>query len=215
MPQLIQPIWRQSSELVLTQSHIFRANRTFVCFVYIPWCYWWMEMCDNNKYLHKEMLFIWPDYAVDVTTYNHYLPGFHDDVINWKHFLGYLPFVRGIPRSPVNSPHKGQWRRALMFSLIWVWINRLSKQSWGWWFETLSCPSWRRCNIHNTRVPITEYARHTDSRIRCSVVTAWHGSDISYYCLFVSGIHHPLVDSPLVDSPPRASNAELYCFLCC
>ena len=24
---------------------------------------------------------------------------------------------------PVNSPHKGQWRGALMFSLIWVWIN--------------------------------------------------------------------------------------------
>ena len=26
-------------------------------------------------------------------------------------------------RSPVNSPHKGQWRGALMFSLIDVWIN--------------------------------------------------------------------------------------------
>ena len=26
-------------------------------------------------------------------------------------------------RSPVNSPHKGQWRRALVFSLICVWIN--------------------------------------------------------------------------------------------
>ena len=25
------------------------------------------------------------------------------------------PFLRGIHRSPVNSPHKGQWRRALMF----------------------------------------------------------------------------------------------------
>ena len=29
----------------------------------------------------------------------------------------------GIHRSPVNSPHKGQWRGALMFSLICVWIN--------------------------------------------------------------------------------------------
>ena len=27
------------------------------------------------------------------------------------------------PRSPVNSPHKGQWRGALMFSLICAWIN--------------------------------------------------------------------------------------------
>ena len=47
----------------------------------------------------------------------------HDDVIKWKHFPRYWPFVRGIRRSPVNSPHKGQWRWALMFSLICVWIN--------------------------------------------------------------------------------------------
>ena len=31
--------------------------------------------------------------------------------------------MRGIHRSPVNSPHKGQWRGALMFSLICAWIN--------------------------------------------------------------------------------------------
>ena len=49
----------------------------------------------------------------------------HDDVIQWKHFLGYWPFVRGIHRSPVISPHKDQWRGALMFSLIWIngWVN--------------------------------------------------------------------------------------------
>ena len=29
----------------------------------------------------------------------------------------------GIHRSPVNSLHKGQWRGALMFPLICVWIN--------------------------------------------------------------------------------------------
>ena len=47
----------------------------------------------------------------------------HDDVIKWKHFLRYWPFVWGIHRSLVNSPHKGQWRGALMFPLIFVWIN--------------------------------------------------------------------------------------------
>ena len=47
----------------------------------------------------------------------------HDDIIKRKHFPRYWPFVRGIHRSPVNSPHKGQWRGALMFSLICVWIN--------------------------------------------------------------------------------------------
>ena len=47
----------------------------------------------------------------------------HDDVIKWKHFPRYWPFVREIHRSPVNFPHKGQWRGALMFSLIYAWIN--------------------------------------------------------------------------------------------
>ena len=47
----------------------------------------------------------------------------HDDVIKWKHFPRNWPFMRGIHRSPVNSPHKGQRRGALMFSLICVWIN--------------------------------------------------------------------------------------------
>ena len=46
-----------------------------------------------------------------------------DEVIKWKHFLGYWLFVRGIHWSQVNSPQNGQWRRALMFSLICAWIN--------------------------------------------------------------------------------------------
>ena len=49
----------------------------------------------------------------------------HDDVIKWKHFPRNWPFVRGIHQSLVNSPHKGQWRGALMFTLICVWINGL------------------------------------------------------------------------------------------
>ena len=63
----------------------------------------------------------------------------HDDVIKWKHFPPYWPFVRGIHRLPVNSPHKGQWHGALMFVFFHLCLNnRLSKQSWGWWFETPS-----------------------------------------------------------------------------
>ena len=40
-----------------------------------------------------------------------------------KHLPRYWPSVRGIHRSPVNSPHKGQWRGALMFSLICASID--------------------------------------------------------------------------------------------
>ena len=47
----------------------------------------------------------------------------HDDVIKWKIFPRYWPFVWGIHQSSVNSPHKGQWRGALVFSLICAWIN--------------------------------------------------------------------------------------------
>ena len=43
----------------------------------------------------------------------------NDDVIRWKHFLHYWPIVRGIHR----SPHNGQWRDALMLSLICAWTN--------------------------------------------------------------------------------------------
>ena len=49
--------------------------------------------------------------------------GCHDGVIKWKHFPRFWPFVRGIHRSPVNSPHKGQWRGTLIFLWSATWIN--------------------------------------------------------------------------------------------
>ena len=53
--------------------------------------------------------------------------------------------MRGIHQSPVNSPHKGQWRGALMFSLICARIN-------GWVNnrEAGDLPSrslWRHCSV--------------------------------------------------------------------
>ena len=69
----------------------------------------------------------------------------HDDVIKLKHFQNYWPFVRGIHRLPANSHYKGQWRGALMFSLICV----LNKQSCGWWFKTPWRSLWRHCNVNH------------------------------------------------------------------
>ena len=51
---------------------------------------------------------------------SHYI---HDDIVNWKHFPCYWPFVQKIHQSPVNAPQKGQWHGALMFSLICIWTN--------------------------------------------------------------------------------------------
>ena len=67
----------------------------------------------------------------------------------WRHhmetFFALLVFCLGIFRSPVNSPHKGQWRGALMFSVICAWI-RYSKESWGWRLKTPSSQLWRHSN---------------------------------------------------------------------
>ena len=46
-----------------------------------------------------------------------------DDVIKWKHSPRYWPFLLGMHRSPVNSPHKGQCHGALMFLWSAPWIN--------------------------------------------------------------------------------------------
>ena len=64
----------------------------------------------------------------------------HDDVIKWKYFPRYWPFVQGIRRSPVNSLHKGQLRGALGFSLICAWINS--------WVNKREDGDWRRHRAH-------------------------------------------------------------------
>ena len=64
----------------------------------------------------------------------------NDGVIKWKLFPPYWPFVQGIHRSPVNSPHKSQWRGALIFSLICALING--------WVNTREADDWRRHRAH-------------------------------------------------------------------
>ena len=73
-----------------------------------------------------------------------YLSVHHDDVIRWKHFPRYWPFVRGIHRwIPSQRP---ETRNFDVFFDIRL-NKRLSKQSWGWWFDTPSGPLLRHCNV--------------------------------------------------------------------
>ena len=85
----------------------------------------------------------------------------HDDVINWKHFPRYWPFVRRIQRSPVNSPHKGQWRGALTFSLICAWTN-------GW--------------ANNRDAGCLGRRAHCDVTVMKSVKIPWCRLDYRYSC---------------------------------
>ena len=73
----------------------------------------------------------------------------HEDVIKWKHFPRYWPFVRGIHRWPVNSPHKGQRRGALMFSLICAWINA--------WVNNRETDDLRRYRAHYDVIVMKHY----------------------------------------------------------
>ena len=106
----------------------------------------------------------------------------HDDVIKWKHFPRSWPFVRGIPRSPVNSPHKGQSRGALMFSLICALSERLSKQWWGWRFETPSRLLWRHCNVKwcSIRLPHRPSLVHYSEFIMSTMASQITGVSIIY-----------------------------------
>ena len=92
---------------------------------------WWFETLSPPLWRHRNEDGV---QFVDIywnLVFGLYAPGtnvvvlvcMHDDVIKWKYFPRYWPFVRWIHRSPVISPHKGQWRGALIFSLIYVWIN--------------------------------------------------------------------------------------------
>ena len=81
----------------------------------------WQYVGRSHQLQTNVLCYRWQQWIGGVTAF-----GFedrHDDVIKWKLFPRYWPFVRGIHRSPVNSPHKGQWRGAFMFSLICIWMN--------------------------------------------------------------------------------------------
>ena len=96
----------------------------------------------------------------------------HDDVIKWKHFPRHWPFVRGIHRSPVNSPHKGQRRGALMFSLIYAWTN-------GWVSNREAgdlTRHWARYGVTATRKcsPLLPLALITGARLDARTYTFAH-----------------------------------------
>ena len=78
----------------------------------------------------------------------------------WPSRIAHSPWAENVvhyTRSPVNSSHKNQWRGALLF-LICALNKRLSKQSWGWWFEMPMRSLWPHCNAlcnHRCAVSLT------------------------------------------------------------
>ena len=100
----------------------FALKRLLPKVVFAPECRSW-KLCNTfTWWLGDQRYFNTPHkHLTSATWYRINLTD--DDVIKWKHFPRYWSFVRGIHRSPVNSPHKGQWLGALMFSLICAGVN--------------------------------------------------------------------------------------------
>ena len=114
----------------------------------------------------------------------------HYDDIKRKHFPRYWPFVRRIHQSPVYSPHKGQWRGALMFSLICAWING--------WVKNPEAGDLRRHRAHYD-ITVMFYVNwlkviHADALDSCTI----HDQIINSYkvCVFFMWIS-PTCDSPI------------------
>ena len=70
----------------------------------------------------------------------------YDDVIKWKHFPRYWPFVRGIHRSLVDSPSQRPVTRTFGVFFHVRLNNRLSNQSRCRWSEKSSPSLWHQCN---------------------------------------------------------------------
>ena len=92
----------------------------------------------------------------------------HYDVIKWKHFPRYWLFVRGIHRSPVNFPHKFQWRGASMFSLICSWLNG--------WVNNREAGDLRRHRAHYDVVVMNSCFSHKVTKANITPVLFSHAS---------------------------------------
>ena len=73
----------------------------------------------------------------------------------WRHqmetFSALLAICAG--KSPVTGEFPAQRPVTRSFDVFFnLRLNkRLSKQSWGWWFETPTHPLWRHCNIYSAK----------------------------------------------------------------
>ena len=137
-----------SDVLLLFKNKLFRNKLSFAIKLFIQHSkYAWSCTCSYWMFLHFSTICQFSHGWHLLIKITPLVPGYylcmsknHDDVIKWKQFPRYWPFVRRIHRSPVNSSHKGQWSGALMFSLICVWIND--------WVNNGEAGDLRRYSIH-------------------------------------------------------------------
>ena len=102
--------------------------------------------------------------------------------------------------SPVNSPHKGQWRGALMFSLICAWIN-------GWVNDGEAGDLRRHCT-HYDAIVMLYLALEFNVWFIQRMMTSSNGNIFR-----VTGHLCGEFTGPRWIPRTKASDAELWCFL--
>ena len=110
----------------------------------------------------------------------------------WRHQMETSSALLAIcaGNSPVTGEFSTQRPVTRSFDVFFLRPNkRLSKQSWGWWFETPSRPLWRHCNVKAKIHSVYGFTRSTPW---------WHRQMETFprYWPFVRGIYWSQVDSP-------------------
>ena len=96
----------------------------------------------------------------------------------WRHqmetFSALLAICAGNSPVPGEFPTQRPVTRSFGVFFDLRLNNRLSKQSWGWWFETRSRPLWRHCN-GNTNLSIRKKLAGCRPlpKIVCEMLVTW------------------------------------------
>ena len=90
--------------------------------------YFWITTCETSV---SGLLHIWCK---------------HDDVMKWKHVTRYWSCCARNSPVTVEFPSQRPVTRSFDVFFDLRLYEQLSKQSWGWWFETPACSLCRHCN---------------------------------------------------------------------
>ena len=129
----------------------------------------------------------------------------YEDVIKWKHFPRYWPFVGGIHRSLVNPPHNGQWRTALMFPLIC--LSRID------WANTGDSGDLKH---HHAHYDVSEMSTLVQVIAWCSQAASYYLNHFWPISLFPYGVTRPQLVKLTVRQlcHTETCNWKSQCFLC-
>ena len=125
----------------------------------------------------------------------------------WRHqmetFSALLVICAGNSPVPDEFPTQRPVTRSFDVFFDLLLTKRLSKQSWGWWLETLSRPLWR----HRNEGPL-QAQRWYSIIISCNMMTSSNGNIFR-----VTGHLCGEFTGPRWIPHTKASDAELWCFL--